>query len=299
MGSGGSVAVTGASGFIGRGAVRALCQAGLEVRAISRQPEPGAVPNGARWFAVPDYGDARTLEPAIAGSRCVIHLADNPDRNSARAAEAARNAASLVRAMTTVGASRLVLASSVYAQPDSGGGQYGAAKRAAEAEVLAAPELQAVILRMPPVYGPGSRGGFGTLVGMARRGLPLPLARATARRAYLSRRNLCDLLVAIARADDAQWTAAAGQRFEPSDGEPVGTADLVRMLALACSRPNRQFPAPLWLLRGLGHLTRRAATVSSALDPLDVAGNEPLTRAFGWTPAERMPASLSFVGVSR
>lgn len=290
-----AVAVTGASGFVGSAAVQALSRAGLHVRAISRKPKADADIGQACWSAITDYRDTEALRQALADARCVIHLADRSDRSPSRTAgESAATAASLVRAMAAVGASRLVLASSVYARLERPGG-YGAAKRAAEAEVLAAAGLQAVILRMPPVYGPGGGGGFGMLAALVRRGLPLPFARAVAPRAYLSRRNLCDLLVSIVCADAHQWAAAAGNCFEPFDGEPVGTADLVRMLALASGRHTRQIPVPLPVLRALGRITGRGTALAGALDPLQVAGNEPLARLFGWTPAERMPESLGFL----
>jgi UDP-glucose 4-epimerase len=292
-----AVAVTGASGFVGGATIRALRAADLLVRAISRKPEPRDLAEGVNWSIVPDYRDARAIERAVAGARCVIHLADDPDRTSPRAAgESASIAANLIRAMAASGTSRLILASSVYARLAPRAGGYGAAKRAAETEVLSASGLQAVVLRIPPVYGPGCRGGFGTLAALVRRGLPIPFARAVAPRAYLSRRNLCDLLVSIAGADDRQWAAAAGRCFEPSDGRPVGTADLVRMLGHACRRPAWQIAVPLPALRAVGRLTGKAAVIAGALDPLDVIGNEPLTQIFGWRPAEQMPASLAFLG---
>jgi len=291
------LAVTGGSGFIARGVLETCAAHGLPCRALSRSPRPPWAVPAVEWSTIASYGDAGALEAAIAGARHVLHLADNPVRADARGEEeAVRNAAALIDAMRRSGAERAVLASSVYARDELGAGAtaYGAAKRAVEARFLAAAGLRTVILRLPPVYGPGGRGGLAALSGLVRKGLPLPLGLATAPRSYLSRRNLASLIVAIVNGGEQRWTGAAGRIFEPSDGAGVGTRDLVRHMASEIGVAPRLLPVPLWLLRSLATVIGKDL-VSAAVDRLDVAPVEALEDHFGWRPVEAMPASLAFL----
>lgn len=68
-----TVAVTGASGFIGGALCRTLAARGWEVRALVRQPERFAGLPGARTFRcdLPDSID----EGALAGAGAVVHCA--------------------------------------------------------------------------------------------------------------------------------------------------------------------------------------------------------------------------------
>lgn len=286
--SGMSVAVTGASGFVGRGVVAGLEQAGLGVMPISRS----AGGPGARQVA--DYADIEALAEAFGDASTVVHLADDPRRQEGRDTGAAL-AQSVAEAAARSGATRLIHASSVYARLSPQPGSYGAEKALAEEVFLARPEFRSVILRLPPVYGPGGKGGFAMLAKVIRKGLPLPLGAAKAPRDYLSRTNLSGLVAAMAAADDGTWDAMNGQMFEPSDGQPVGTADLARMMGAAMGRPARLLPVPLGLLRLLGKITGKAETIAGAIDPLATAGNGAITEAVGWTPAEQIPESLGFL----
>lgn len=289
------VAVTGASGFIGRGLLPALGASGADVAALSRQPAPDPLPASVSWHQIPAYDDPAALE-AAGPVDCLIHLADNPDRTAPRSAEAGEKIArTLGAAMARSGTRRLVLASSVYARlaPDPGG--YGYGKRLVERALLEAEDISTVILRLPPVYGPGARGGFAALAHLVRRGLPLPFRTAREPRAYLSRENLAALFVSMIGADDAAWMRAAGQVFEPSDGTQITTADLIRAMAGAMGRPARLLPVPKGALRALGRMTGKADMIAGALDRLDVTGNSGLEDIFGWTPRERMPGSLGFL----
>ncbi len=95
MTSTGSVLVAGASGFVGRRLVKALDEAGHDVRAMTRRPEQYAGPGE------PVYGDvheAETLNDALDGCTAayyLVHSLDSPDfeRLDAEAATAFGEAA--------------------------------------------------------------------------------------------------------------------------------------------------------------------------------------------------------------
>ncbi|MEE1744543.1 MULTISPECIES: SDR family oxidoreductase [unclassified Streptomyces] len=61
------IVVTGATGNIGRTLVPLLAEAGEEVVAVSRQPQPAALPTGVR-HARADVGDAASMRPVLDGA---------------------------------------------------------------------------------------------------------------------------------------------------------------------------------------------------------------------------------------
>jgi NADH dehydrogenase len=70
-----NVLVTGGTGFVGPAVVRAIVEAGHEVRALARSPEAGsgAAALGAE-LVVGDMTDAASLRPAAQGVDAIVHL---------------------------------------------------------------------------------------------------------------------------------------------------------------------------------------------------------------------------------
>lgn len=189
------VAVTGASGGIGRALVRALVEHGAVVRGLTRTEagaaslrELGADPVVGD-LAGPD-GDATALETLCRGAQVVFHLAAWMGGAGGRARADSVNVEGtrrVVRAAEGAGARRVVIASSVavYGPVRSGnvdetrepwqvGDPYGDSKIAAErAAHDAATTVEVVILRPTMVYGPGTNSWTLTPVRALARGLPM------------------------------------------------------------------------------------------------------------------------------
>lgn len=290
--------VTGGTGFIARGVLESCAETGLSCRALSRSTRPPWAGQAVEWATVSSYDDAAAMRRVLGRTKYVLHLADNPARNDARSAEEAVGICdALIEAVRNNRLDGVILASSVYAAESKEGAEssYGSVKRAIERRFLSATDIRTIVLRLPPVYGPGGRGGLATLSKLVRKGLPLPLGAATAPRSYLSRRNLASLIVAMVNAGDDAWRSAAGRIFEPSDGVAIDTRDLVRNMAAQMGVAPRLLPVPLAILRALGAVTGRSEMISGAIDRLDVASAGELEAAFGWRPVERMPESLAFL----
>ncbi|MBL9071709.1 MAG: NAD(P)H-binding protein [Sphingopyxis sp.] len=292
-----TLAVTGGTGFIARGVYDLMATSNLMVRALSRGDRPEWAPPRVKWRTVTSYSDPDDLADGLKGASHVLHLADSPERTDLRSgAEALRNADALIHAMRRNRIERIAIASSVYARnSDAGEGSYAAVKRTVEGRFLGASDLRAIVLRLPPVYGPGGKGGLATLSSLVARGFPLPLGAARAPRAYLSRRNFASLVLALVNADEAHWNAAAGRIFEPSDGQAVATRDLIGMMAAQLGRQPRLLPVPLVLLRAIGVVVGRSEMIAGATEALEVAGADEMVGFFGWLPEEQMPQSLSFL----
>lgn len=292
------LALTGATGFIARGVIEACADASVPCRALSRGPRPAWAPSAVEWCTVASYTDTDSLSQALAGSSCLLHLADNPTRAVSRSGEdAVHICSSVIEAARRSGTRRAIVASSIYSRQegDAKVTSYGTVKRLVEQYFLTAPELQTIILRLPPVYGPGGGGGFAALSRLVGKRYPLPFGMAAAPRAYLSRRNLSSLVLTIANADEKVWLNAAGGVFEPSDGSPTATRELIRAMAIRMNVIPRLLPVPLTLLRFCGTLTGKSELLSGAIDELAVAPVAHLERLFGWQPVERMPESLAFL----
>ncbi|MDQ0304609.1 NAD-dependent epimerase/dehydratase family protein [Ancylobacter polymorphus] len=288
------LAIAGATGFIARGLLTEPPGNALQYRAVSRHPRPDWVLPATEWATVPSYADRAALESAFSDSKFILHLADAPSRLAARDAQGGlRNADAIIAAARATGIEGIILASSVYAR--EGRGSYGAAKQAIEQRFLAAGDLKTVILRLPPVYGPGCKGGFAALARLSPKPIPLPLGGARAPRAYLSRTNLVSLFRAIALAGPERWNAAAGRVFEPWDGQAVSTRDLAKMIGGTLNRSPLLIPVPPALLRAIGTVTGRQELVAGVIDGLEMPPLHHLTAAFDWRPVEQMPQSLSFL----
>jgi UDP-glucose 4-epimerase len=149
------VAITGASGFLGRELSDRLRASGHSVAALSRRTGPGLI-------AVRDH--AREVRAEV-----IVHLAETSDRRAANAAgeDYERQALATLRALLASGARRVVYASSAALYGDEAArprrtddpvratDTYSRLKLASEQLVLLAPGVQGVVARLTNLYGPG------------------------------------------------------------------------------------------------------------------------------------------------
>lgn len=226
-----TLAITGASGFIGRHLVAAALSAGdMRVRVLSRRaaPAPGMSGDGVT-FCTGDLSDSASLAPFLASADTVIHLAY---LGGGRAANVAA-ADALVAAALQAGVSRFVHCSTAVVVGPAAGravgdgtrpaptGEYQEAKFAIEEALRtsALPGMELAILRPTEVIGPGGAG----LTGMIRRvrhGSPaLNVARrmllGSRRFNYVAVQNVVSALLLLARTEVSQ----TGHVYNVSDDE--------------------------------------------------------------------------------
>ena len=297
-----TIAITGASGFIGGAILPQLVEAGFEVIAITRSSAKPTDSEAISWRTIEDVNDPSAWRVAIGGADILIHLAGNPQRttykNDASSQKLAANMeAAIIKAMQHCEITKAVIVSTIYARLSLQGitNAYGASKCALEQQFQNAQDIQTLVLRLPPVYGPNSKGGISTLVSLVKKQLPLPLASANQPRSYLSVGNLSDLFILLMNISPEQWQKANGRCYEPYDGTTIGTAQLARTIAKAAGCKIRLFGLPLVALRLLGKLSGKSEQVSGAIDGLEVLQTPSLLDDFGWQPVERMPESLAFL----
>jgi uncharacterized protein YbjT (DUF2867 family) len=99
------ITVTGATGNIGRTLVELLAEAGEEVVAVSRQPQPAHRLAGVRWVQA-DAGDAESMRSALTGARALFLLLGGELNSRGESPRA------LLDAAAEAGVERVVLVSS-------------------------------------------------------------------------------------------------------------------------------------------------------------------------------------------
>lgn len=244
-----TVAITGITGLAGGHVGQALRAVGVTVVGISRRTI-GAQPE-IPVRTVPDLTDAASLSIAFKGCDAVLHFADQANRKSYRE-EDVGNAAAVLTAIRTAamrnGIRRIVAASSVYAdRSNRPTDRYGRSKGAMEAAAAApTPGPRAMVLRLPPLYGPGARGAVRHIERASARGWPMPFALANASRRFLSLDALADLCTHLLSIEDAAFAAAAACPLVPISARVGNLAELAR----AVGGPRvRLLPVP-----GIDHL---------------------------------------------
>ncbi|QIN77707.1 NAD-dependent epimerase/dehydratase family protein [Rubrobacter marinus] len=296
------VLVTGATGFVGGHLCPELLDEGWTVRAVVRSREAAAgLPRGVEPFYVPDIGPETDWEGGLEGVDVVAHLAGRAhvtQEESANPLDAYREinvggTRRLAEACAAAGVRRLVFVSSVKAvgegapvaydeeTPRRPEDAYGVSKMEAEdalAEVSARTGLEAVTLRPPLVYGPGVKANFRMLMGLVRKGMPLPLGLVRNERSMVYVRNLTATI-----SHCLQHPAAAGHDFFVADGESPSTRELVTRMGRLMKRPARLVPVPVPLLRLGGRATGRSGQVDRLVGSLTVSTAK-IRRLLGWTP---------------
>ncbi|WP_374524224.1 NAD-dependent epimerase/dehydratase family protein [Sphingopyxis sp.] len=238
--------MTGATGFVGKAALRQAVEAGWHVRALTRRPQDER--EGVTWIAGA-LDERDNLAEMAAGSDVVMHIAgvvNVPTRADFEAGNATATA-NVVDAAREAGVRRFIHVSSLAVR-EPGLSNYGWSKERAEKVVIES-GLDWTIVRPPAVFGPGDTEML-DLFRMAQRGLALvPSGRLSA--IYVE--ELARLLVALA----SDREASIGQMYEPDDGTPSGWSyrGFARAIADAVGRQRLATVAtPALLLKTAGRL---------------------------------------------
>jgi len=301
------IAVTGASGFVGRSLIAHGTASGAEMIAVVRRESPLT---GATQRIVPDITDTAALTRAFAGADAVVHLAARVHVMHREGREAlARFRAvnvdgtrAVVDACGAAGVRRLVFLSTAKVLGEGGNGvlrddaplapQGAYAQSKAEAEELVAAVAPAglawTILRPPLVYGPGVGGNFRRLLRLAQIGatFPVPLGAVRNQRSLVAVRNL-----AAAALHALRDPRAAGHRYLVSDGEDLSTAELLRRLGELRGRRVRLLAVPPFILRGALRVLGKGAEADRLLESFAVDSSG-IRRELDWIPPLRLDEAL-------
>jgi uncharacterized protein YbjT (DUF2867 family) len=254
------LAMTGATGFVGRATLEAALAAGWHVRALTRRPQDDR--EGVTWIAgALDRRDS--LAEMAKGSDALLHIAgvvNVPDRAAFEAGNATATG-HVVDAARGAGVTRFVHVSSLAAR-EPGLSDYGWSKDRAE-KVVRASGLDWTIVRPPAVFGPGDTEML-DLFRMARRGIALLPPRGRMSAIYVD--DLARLLVALV----ADRDASIGAIYEPDDGRPDGWShrSFARAIGRAVGRHHVSTLAiPATILKAGGRLDKLLRRGRAKLTP--------------------------------
>ena len=268
------VALTGATGFIGRYLIKELPKRGYRLRVLLRRPT--VLPEGLASAVIGDLTRPYNMAEALADVDAVIHTAGLASTMSGVPEDDYR----LFNTEATVGfakaaqrarVKRFVFLSSIRAQsgPTCEGAltedreprptdAYGRSKLAAE-QGLAATDLDWVSLRLALVYGPGVEGNMAKLVKLARSPYPLPLAGLRAQHSLLGLDNLVEAVDRVLAAG-----APLKRPLIVADPKPLTVGAMIAAMRSGLGRRPALFYLPKPLLRS----ALRAAGQRGTMEPL-------------------------------
>lgn len=226
-----NVAITGATGFVGRSLLDMAVARGIEVQALTRRPQEWR--DGVKWIQG-DLGNRRALSQFVKGAEAIIHVAGVLTAPDASGFENGNviGTLNLIEAALKAGIPRLVVVSSLSArEPELSA--YGASKLRAE-KLVKASGLDWTIVRPPAVFGPRDDAMF-DLFRAAKWGVvPIP---GDGRASVIYVDDLCELLLALIPGGEE----VTHRTFEPDDGIIGGwrTSDLAMAIGDAVGRRPR------------------------------------------------------------
>ncbi|SKB69970.1 SDR family oxidoreductase [Sphingopyxis flava] len=254
-----TLAMTGATGFVGGATLNQALAAGWHVRALTRRPQPER--EGVTWIkGALDEPDR--LAAMAASSDALLHVAGVVNVPTRAAFEAGNALATgqVIDAARAAGIARFVHVSSLAArEPEIS--DYSWSKARAET-IVRASGLDWTIVRPPAVFGPADTEML-DLFRMARRGIALLPPRGRMSAIYVD--ELARLLVALL----ADRDASIGATYEPDDGHPNGWS-------------HRSFARAIGRAVGRGHVStlavpRMVLKAGGRLDTLVRRGRAKLT----------------------
>lgn len=243
-----TLALTGATGFVGSTLIERAEAEGIPLKALTRREQPSR--EGVEWVHG-DLDDKAALRRLVGGSEAVLHVAgvvNAPDPAGFEAGNVT-GTLNLIEACHAKGVRRLVFVSSLSArEPDLSA--YGASKARAEKLVMAS-GLDWTVVRPPAIYGPRDTEMF-EMFRIARWGL-MPMPPREGRMSVIHAEDLARLLLALAPGGEG----VSAQAFEPDDGRRHGWSHYEFARAVGWAMGRRP-----WVI----HLSRRSLERAARAD---------------------------------
>ncbi len=206
-----TIAVTGATGFVGQALLDRALETGLTVKALTRRDQLPR--DGVEWVSG-DLESAQALRALMRGAEAVIHVAGVVNDAARFESGNVLGTLNVIEAAKAEGVQRFIHVSSLSArEPDLSA--YGASKARAEKLIMAS-GLDWTIVRPPGIYGPRDVDYF-EMFRLARWGV-MPVPPKEGRASIIHVDDLARLLLALVPGGEG----VSFQTFEPDDGRKQG-----------------------------------------------------------------------------
>ena len=229
--------ITGAYGFVGTNLCKYLAEKGHECLALDI---PAAKRDGVPYASFYTWDGLDKLPVVDA----VVHLAGKAHDLKKVASEQSYfdiNVGLTEKIFAAAKTTRFIYFSSSKA--DANGNAYGRSKLAAEQFLNG----RAIVLRPAMIHGPGNKGNLNLLWGIARRGLPWPLAAFENKRSFTSIGNICAAVEALCeRGENGIYPIA--------DDEMLSTNRLIELIAETCGKRAKLWRVPKGVMRMVAKL---------------------------------------------
>lgn len=297
------VALTGVTGFIGSAVARTLTAAGYEVRALVRSPARLGDRSASFEVVQGSLSNRDSLEKLVTGTVAVVHCAGSVRGATQEAFDSVNvgGTAALLEAMEALATPPPLLHLSSLAAREPELSFYARSKHRSE-QLLAerAGRVRWMVLRPPPVYGPGDRELLPLFRLMAHGVAPVP-GSAEARVSMLYVDDLAGAVLAWLAAE----TPASGV-YALHDGRENGYnwLEISAIIGEMCHKRVRLIALPRWLLDVPAALNRWAALrlgyapmltpekLRELRHPDWVCDNAALAAALDWSPAVQLAEGL-------
>jgi nucleoside-diphosphate-sugar epimerase len=302
--------VTGAAGFIGRHLIQRLLRDGHSVRALLHASGRQDLWPVHVEIATGDVRDPQAMKTAAAGCEMVFHLAGKAHALTEAAGEEhshhainAEGTRNVIEGAVAGGAKVFVLFSSVKAMGEGGGRcvdesfdgapetPYGRSKLEAERLVLDIGRrsgLHVACLRLPLVYGPGTKGNLFRMIAAIDRGLFPPLPELGNRRSMVHVSNVVDAAMLA-----VDHPAARGRCYIVTDARAYSTRELYELICRALGKRIPQRSVPLGLLAAAGRAGDLVGRVFRRRMPFDSDAFQKLIGS-AWYSSERIVRELGY-----
>lgn len=277
------VLVTGATGFVGKVAVKHLQRAGFDVRRALRKTETASVFDDV---VVGEINGQTDWEAALQGMDVVLHLAGRAHQLNDKSQDPLKDfrdintdgTLNLAKQAKRAGIKRFVFVSSIgvngsknimpfteasLAKPHT---PYAQSKWEAELGLAKLNgKMEITIVRPPLVYGPQAPGNLEKLITVLQKGVPLPFGLIHNKRSMVGVDNLASFLTTCLGHPNA-----GNQLFLVADSKDISTPELIKTMGAHLNKKIILLPVPVWGLKLLGKMTGKHKMMESLTESLRV-----------------------------
>jgi len=305
------ICITGANGFIGKTLYKSLKAPDNHIRGFVRAMDLDNNSLETEHISVGDISSKINWKDHLNGFDCIIHCAglthqmssikdinvynlvniDGTKRLGEQAAEAGIKRLVFLSSVKVNGESTDQITKHEFSHKDKSNPKdsYAISKLEAEKalwEISSRTGLEVVVVRLPLVYGFGSKGNLARLIKLVRSGIPLPLSLVKNQRSMIGIDNLVDLLIHC-----IDHPEASGKTFLASDGQDLSTPELIKLIASSMGRRANLFPLPIFMLKFLGSVFGRSEEINRLVGSLRIENNY-TKEILNWTPPESVEEGI-------